>query len=144
MTSSSKNCGITIGQIFLSARESVPQYSEQQKLRHNYRTNFSQCTRKCSLVQQRKARIKEKISRKRKLFYTLEIFEFMALKVKAVERKIKFCNDENAPGVYRYVIFPERFAYCLMKKRWVRRTKAFFQIMPSSWRFQRYSGNCSG
>ena len=68
----------------------------------------------------------------------------MALKVKAVERKIRFSNDENDPGVYRYVIFPERFAYCLMKKRWVRRTKAFFQIMPSSWRFQRYSGNCSG
>ena len=27
----------------------------------------------------------------------------MALKVKAVERKIKFTKDENDPGVYRYV-----------------------------------------
>ena len=28
----------------------------------------------------------------------------MALKVKAVERNIKFTKDENAPGVYRYQI----------------------------------------
>ena len=28
----------------------------------------------------------------------------MALKVKAVERKIKFSKNENDPGVYRYVI----------------------------------------
>ena len=31
----------------------------------------------------------------------------MALKVKAVERKIKFTKDENDPGVYRYVMSPE-------------------------------------
>ena len=33
----------------------------------------------------------------------------MALKVKAVERKIKFCKDENDPGVYRYVMSPELY-----------------------------------
>ena len=33
----------------------------------------------------------------------------MALKVKAVERKIKFSKDENDPGVYRYVISPELY-----------------------------------
>ena len=33
----------------------------------------------------------------------------MALKVKAVERKIKFTKDENDPGVYRYVMNPELY-----------------------------------
>jgi len=33
----------------------------------------------------------------------------MALKVKAVERKIKFNKDENDPGVYRYVMSPELY-----------------------------------
>ena len=33
----------------------------------------------------------------------------MALKVKAVERKIKFSKDENDPGVYRYVMSPELY-----------------------------------
>ena len=33
----------------------------------------------------------------------------MALKVKAVERKIKFTKDENDPGVYRYVMMPELY-----------------------------------
>ena len=33
----------------------------------------------------------------------------MALKVKAVERKIKFTKDENDPGVYRYVMSPELY-----------------------------------
>jgi predicted histone-like DNA-binding protein len=33
----------------------------------------------------------------------------MALKVKAVERKIKFTKDENDPGVYRYVMQPELY-----------------------------------
>ena len=28
----------------------------------------------------------------------------MALKVKAVERLLKFTNEENDPGVYRYVM----------------------------------------
>ena len=33
----------------------------------------------------------------------------MALKVKAVERKIKFTKDENDPGVWRYVMLPELY-----------------------------------
>ena len=33
----------------------------------------------------------------------------MALKVKAVERKIKFSKDEKDPGVYRYVMSPELY-----------------------------------
>ena len=33
----------------------------------------------------------------------------MALKVKAVERNIKFTKDENDPGVYRYVMQPELY-----------------------------------
>ena len=33
----------------------------------------------------------------------------MALKVKAVERKIKFSKDENDHGVYRYVMSPELY-----------------------------------
>ena len=31
----------------------------------------------------------------------------MALKVKAVERIIKFTKDENAPGVYQYQILTD-------------------------------------
>ena len=33
----------------------------------------------------------------------------MALKVKAVEKKIKFDKDPNNPGVYRYVMSPELY-----------------------------------
>ena len=33
----------------------------------------------------------------------------MALKVKAVERKIKFTKDENDPGVWRYVMQPDLY-----------------------------------
>ena len=33
----------------------------------------------------------------------------MALKVKAVERLLKFSNKENAPGVYRYVLKPDLY-----------------------------------
>ena len=33
----------------------------------------------------------------------------MALKVKAVEKKIKFTKDENDPGVWRYVMSPELY-----------------------------------
>ena len=33
----------------------------------------------------------------------------MALKVKAVERLLKFSNKENDPGVYRYVLKPELY-----------------------------------
>ena len=34
----------------------------------------------------------------------------MALKVKAVERLLKFSNDPKAPGVYRYVMKPEMYS----------------------------------
>ena len=33
----------------------------------------------------------------------------MALKVKAIEKKIKFTKDENDPGVWRYVMSPELY-----------------------------------
>ena len=36
-------------------------------------------------------------------------FYIMALKVKAVEKKIKFTKDENDPGVWRYVMSPELY-----------------------------------
>ena len=36
----------------------------------------------------------------------------MALKVKAVERNIKFTKDENDPGVWRYVMQPELYIVC--------------------------------
>ena len=34
----------------------------------------------------------------------------MALKVKAVERLLKFSNDPKDPGVYRYVMKPEMYS----------------------------------
>ena len=34
----------------------------------------------------------------------------MAMKVKAVERLLKFTKDENDPGVYRYVMKPEMYS----------------------------------
>ncbi len=34
----------------------------------------------------------------------------MALKVKAVERLLKFTKDENDPGVYRYVMKPDLYS----------------------------------
>ena len=41
----------------------------------------------------------------------------MAIKVKAVERKLKFTKNENAPGVYRYVLggyfdLPDEERFC--------------------------------
>ena len=45
----------------------------------------------------------------RKNFNTLKILDFMALKVKAVERLLKFTKNENDPGVYRYVMKPELY-----------------------------------
>ena len=39
------------------------------------------------------------------IFYTLKIYNFMALKVKAVERLLKF--DKESAGKYRYVMKPE-------------------------------------
>ena len=40
----------------------------------------------------------------------------MALKVKAVERLLKFTNDENDPGVYRYVLKPDLYTSLDQKK----------------------------
>ena len=33
----------------------------------------------------------------------------MTMKVKAVEKKLKFTKDPNDPGVYRYVMSPELY-----------------------------------
>ena len=55
--------------------------------------------------------INEEVLRKRKSFYTLKILiQFMALKVKAVERLLKFSNRKDDPGVYRYVMKPEMYS----------------------------------
>ena len=40
----------------------------------------------------------------------------MALKVKAVERLLKFTNNENDPGVYRYVLKPDLYTSLDQKK----------------------------
>ena len=40
----------------------------------------------------------------------------MAIKVKAVERKLKFTKNENAPGVYRYVLGAELYTALNQKK----------------------------
>ena len=33
----------------------------------------------------------------------------MTMKVKAIEKKLKFTKDPNDPGVYRYVMQPEQY-----------------------------------
>ena len=40
----------------------------------------------------------------------------MALRVKAVERLLKFTNNENDPGVYRYVMKPEMYSSLTQNK----------------------------
>jgi len=40
----------------------------------------------------------------------------MALKVKAIEKKLKFTKDENDPGVWRYVMAPELYTALNQKK----------------------------
>ena len=40
----------------------------------------------------------------------------MTMKVKAVEKKLKFTKDENDPGVYRYVMSPEQYSSLNQKK----------------------------
>ena len=40
----------------------------------------------------------------------------MAIKVKAVERKLKFTKNENDPGVYRYVLGAELYTALNQKK----------------------------
>jgi hypothetical protein len=34
----------------------------------------------------------------------------MTMKVKAIEKKLKFTKDENDPGVWRYVMSPEQYS----------------------------------
>ena len=55
-----------------------------------------------------KSTIKEEVLRTRKDFNTLKILVFMALKVKAVERLLKF--DKEKAGKYRYVMKPEMYS----------------------------------
>ena len=40
----------------------------------------------------------------------------MAMKVKAIEKKLKFTKDENDPGVWRYVMQPELYTSLSQKK----------------------------
>ena len=40
----------------------------------------------------------------------------MTMKVKAVEKKLKFTKDENDPGVWRYVMTPEQYSSLSQKK----------------------------
>ena len=40
----------------------------------------------------------------------------MTMKVKAVEKKLKFTKDPNDPGVYRYVMSPEQYSSLNQKK----------------------------
>ena len=40
----------------------------------------------------------------------------MTMKVKAVEKKLKFTKDPNDPGVYRYVMSPEQYSNLNQKK----------------------------
>ena len=40
----------------------------------------------------------------------------MTMKVKAIEKKLKFTKDPNDPGVYRYVMSPEQYSSLSQKK----------------------------
>ena len=40
----------------------------------------------------------------------------MTIKVKAVEKKLKFTKNENDPGVWRYVMSPEQYSSLTQKK----------------------------
>ena len=40
----------------------------------------------------------------------------MTMKVKAIEKKLKFTKDPNDPGVYRYVMSPEQYSNLNQKK----------------------------
>ena len=40
----------------------------------------------------------------------------MTMKVKAIEKKLKFTKDPNDPGVYRYVMQPEQYSSLNQKK----------------------------
>ena len=40
----------------------------------------------------------------------------MTMKVKAIEKKLKFTKDANDPGVWRYVMQPEQYSSLTQKK----------------------------
>ena len=40
----------------------------------------------------------------------------MTMKVKAIEKKLKFTKDPNDPGVWRYVMSPEQYSSLTQKK----------------------------
>ena len=40
----------------------------------------------------------------------------MTMKVKAIEKKLKFTKDPNDAGVYRYVMSPEQYSSLNQKK----------------------------
>ena len=40
----------------------------------------------------------------------------MTMKVKAIEKKLKFSKDPNDPGVYRHVMSPEQYSSLNQKK----------------------------
>ena len=44
------------------------------------------------------------------------IITTMTMKVKAIEKKLKFTKDPNDPGVYRYVMSPEQYSSLNQKK----------------------------
>ena len=61
----------------------------------------------------------------------------MALKVKAVERLLKFTKNENDPGVYRYVMKPELYialSQAKVIKAWVSRYHWYY-AKKNGWKF---------
>ena len=57
---------------------------------------------------------KELINHKQQIFDF--ILQTMTMKVKAVEKKLKFTKNENDPGVWRYVMTPEQYSSLSQKK----------------------------
>ena len=51
----------------------------------------------------------------------------MALRVKAVEKKIKFDKNPANPGVYRYVMSPELYA-ALTQAKVIKEAALFFAV----------------
>ena len=51
-----------------------------------------------------------------KPYIQLKIITTTTIKVKAVEKKLKFTKDPNDPGVYRYVMSPEQYSSLNQKK----------------------------
>ena len=52
----------------------------------------------------------------------------MTMKVKAIEKKLKFSKDPNDPGVYRYVMSPELYI-ALSQEKVIK--EAVRALMPS-------------